>query len=138
MERTLVIIKPDGVRKNLIGEITSRFEKAGLKVLGMKMERLTKTQAEAFYAVHSEKPFYSHLTDFLSSGPVVLMLLEGEDAIKKSRDLIGATDPAEAEPATIRKDFADSIDSNVVHGSDAPETAKFETEYFFSTFEILA
>ena len=138
MEKTLVIIKPDGVRKNLIGEITSRFEKAGFRVLGMKMERLTKTQAEVFYEVHSKKPFYSGLTDFLSSGPVVLMLLEGEDAIKKARDLIGATDPADAEPATIRKDFADSIDSNIVHGSDAPETAKFETDYFFSTFEILA
>lgn len=138
MERTLSIIKPDGVRKNVIGEVVSRFEKNGLKVAAMKMASLSKSEAEGFYAVHRERPFFGSLTDFMSSGPVVLMVLAGENAIQKNRDLMGATDPKKAAPGTIRKDFADSIESNIVHGSDGAETAAFEIGYFFSALEVLA
>jgi nucleoside-diphosphate kinase len=136
MERTLSIVKPDGVGKNLIGEVIGRFEKAGLRVAALKMTALTKKEAEGFYAVHKTKSFFPSLTDFMTSGPVVLMVLEGHDAIKKVRDIMGATDPAEAEPGTIRKQFAGSIESNIVHGSDGPETAEFETGYFFSALEM--
>jgi nucleoside-diphosphate kinase len=138
MERTLAIVKPDGVKKNLIGEVIGRFEKAGLRVVALKMVILTKKDAEGFYAVHKEKPFFSSLTDFMSSAPVVLMVLEGEGAINKVRDIMGATNPAEAAPGTIRKDFADSTEANTVHGSDASDTAAFETGYFFKSFEIHA
>lgn len=136
MERTLSIIKPDGVRKNIIGDVVKRFESNGLKVAAMKMKHLSKKEAEGFYAVHRERPFFSSLTEFMTSGHVVLMVLQGDNAIKKNRDLMGATDPAKAAPGTIRKDFADSIESNIVHGSDSPETAKFEIGYFFSEIEI--
>lgn len=138
MERTLSIVKPDGVRKNLIGEVIGRFEKAGLRVAALKMASLTKEQAEGFYAVHKERPFFQSLTDFMSSGPVVLVIVEGEDAIGKVRELMGATNPADADEGTIRKDFADSIESNIVHGSDGPDTAAFETAYFFNALEIHA
>lgn len=137
MERTLSIIKPDGVRKNIIGEVVSRFEKNGLKVAAMKMVSLSKGEAEGFYAVHRERPFFGSLTDFMSGGPVVLMVLAGPNAIQKNRDLMGATDPRKAAPGTIRKDFADSIESNIVHGSDGAETAAFEIGYFFSALEVL-
>jgi nucleoside-diphosphate kinase len=135
MERTLSIVKPDGVKKNVIGEVVARFEKAGMRVAAMKMTRLTKRQAEDFYAVHREKPFYASLVDFMVSGPLVLMILEGKDAIKKVREIMGATKPEEAAEGTIRKDFADSIEANIVHGSDAVDTAAYETSYFFSVFE---
>ena len=138
MERTLSIIKPDGVKKNIIGDVVGRFEKNGLKVAAMKMVSLSKAEAEGFYAVHRERPFFGSLTDFMSSGPVVLMVLSGENAIQKNRDLMGATDPKKAAPGTIRKDFADSIESNIVHGSDGAETAAFEIGYFFSALEVLA
>lgn len=136
MERTLSIVKPDGVRKNVIGDVISRFEKQGLRVVALKMASLTKAEAEGFYAVHKARPFFGSLTEFMSSGPVVLMALSGEGAIKKVRDIMGATDPAKAAPGTIRKDLADSIESNIVHGSDAPETAAFEIGYFFNALEI--
>ncbi len=136
MERTLSIVKPDGVRKRLIGEVIKRFEKSGLRIAGLKMVSLTKKEAEGFYAVHRERPFFSSLTDFMSSGPVVVMVVEGEGCIKKVRDLMGATNPAEAAGGTIRKDFADSIEANIVHGSDGPDTAAFEIGYFFSALEI--
>ncbi len=136
MERTLSIVKPDGVKKRLIGEVIKRFESEGLRVVGLKMVSLTKKQAEGFYAVHRERPFFSSLTDFMSSGPVVVMVLEGEGCIKKVRDLMGATNPAEAAEGTIRKDFADSIESNIVHGSDGPDTAAFEIGYFFNALEL--
>ncbi len=131
MERTLSIVKPDGVKKNVIGEVISRFEKAGLKIVELKMMTLTKEDAGKFYEVHKERPFYNDLTDFMSSGAIVPMAIEGEGAIKKVRDIMGATNPAEAAEGTIRKDFADSIDANIVHGSDAPETAEIEIKYFF-------
>jgi len=133
MERTLSIVKPDGVKKNIVGEVISRFEKAGLKVVALKMTELSQEQAEGFYEVHKEKPFFASLTEFMTSGPIVPMILEGEGAIKKVRDIMGATNPADAAEGTIRKDFADSIEANIVHGSDAPETAAFETAYFFSS-----
>lgn len=136
VERTLSIVKPDGVRKNLIGEVIGRFEKAGLKVVALRMVELTKKGAEGFYAVHRERPFFGSLTDFMSSGPAVVMVLEGDGAIKKVRDIMGATNPEEASEGTIRKDFADSIESNIVHGSDAPETAAFEVAYFFNALEV--
>jgi len=136
LQKTLSIIKPDGVKKNIIGEVVSRFEKKGLKVLAMRMLRLTKAGAEGFYAVHKERPFFNDLTDFMSSGPVVVMVLGGEDAIKKVRAIMGATNPAEADFGTIRKDFAESIDANIVHGSDAPESAVSEINYFFNTLDI--
>lgn len=136
VEKTLSIVKPDGVRKNIIGEVVKRFEANGLKVAAMKMVHLSRKEAEGFYIVHKERPFYGSLTEFMSSGPVVLMVLKGEGAIAKNRELMGATDPAKAAAGTIRKDFADSIESNIVHGSDAPETAAFEIGYFFSALEI--
>ena len=136
MERTLSIIKPDGVKKNVIGEVIKRFETDGIKVAAMKMIQLTKTQAQGFYAVHKERPFFDSLTDFMTSGPIVVMVLEGEDVIARNRKLMGATNFEEAEEGTIRKDFATNIEQNVVHGSDAPETAAFEIGYFFNDLEI--
>lgn len=135
-QRTLSIIKPDAVEKNVIGEIYSRFEKAGLKIVASKMKHLSKAEAEGFYAVHKERPFFSALVEFMISGPVMIQVLEGENAIAKNRELMGATNPKEAEAGTIRADFADSIDANAVHGSDAEETAAQEIRYFFSDIEI--
>lgn len=136
MERTLSIVKPDGVRKNLVGAVIGRFEKAGLKVVALKMISLSKADAEGFYDVHRARPFFKSLTEFMSSGPVVVMALEGEGAIKKVRDIMGATNPKDAASGTIRKDFADSIEANIVHGSDAADTAKIEIGYFFNALEI--
>ncbi len=136
IERTLSIIKPDAVAKNVIGEILSRFEKNGLKVVAAKMMHLTSSQAGEFYAVHKERPFYQALVGFMSSGPVLVQVLEGEDAILKNRRIMGATNPAQADPGTIRADFASSIDLNAVHGSDAPETAIQEISFFFKPEEI--
>ena len=138
LERTLSIVKPDAVAKNVIGEIYSRFEKSGLKVIAAKMKQLSRMEAEGFYAVHRERPFFKPLVDFMISGPVMIQVLEGESAILKNRDLMGATDPKKAAPGTIRADFAQSIDANAVHGSDAPETAQVEIAYFFSGVEISA
>jgi nucleoside-diphosphate kinase len=135
IEQTLAIIKPDGVARNLIGEIIRRIESSGLAVKALKMTHLSKRQAEGFYAVHKDKPFFAGLTTFMSEGPVVLMILHGEGAIKGWRDLMGATDPAKASAGTIRKDFGQSIERNTTHGSDAPETAAFETAYFFNQLE---
>lgn len=137
LERTLSIIKPDGVKKNLIGEILRRFEAGGLTVVGTRMLRLSKAQAEGFYAVHKARPFYKSLTEFMSSGPIVVSVLEGYDAIKKNRDLMGATNPEEAKEGTIRRDFADNIEVNTVHGSDGPDTAKEEIAFFFSEAELI-
>lgn len=137
MERTLSIIKPDGVARGLIGEVIKRFETAGIKIVAMKMLHLTKKEAEGFYAVHASKPFFNSLTDFMSSGPIVVMVLEGENVIQKNRELMGATNYKEAKPGTIRADFATDIEKNVVHGSDAPETAAKEIAYFFSNLEIV-
>ena len=136
MERTCSIIKPDAVAKNVIGEIYARFEKVGLRVVAAKMMQLSQAQAEGFYEVHKERPFYADLVKFMMSGPVMVQVLEGEDAIKKNRDVMGATNPAEAAAGTIRADFADSIDANAVHGSDAPETAAAEIAFFFSEDEL--
>lgn len=136
VERTLSIIKPDAVAKNIIGEIYSRFERNGLKIVASRMLRLSRTDAEGFYAVHRERPFFNDLVRFMISGPVVVQVLEGEDAIRKNRDLMGATDPRKAEKGTIRADFAESIDANAVHGSDAPETAAVEIAYFFPELNI--
>jgi nucleoside-diphosphate kinase len=135
-QRTLSIIKPDGVSRGLIGEVVRRFEKNGLKIVAMKMVHMTQAQARGFYAVHRERPFFDSLTDFMSSGPAVVMVLEGEEVIAKNRELMGATNYKDAEPGTIRADFATDIEKNVVHGSDAPETAAFEIGYFFNAFEI--
>ena len=132
VEQTLSIIKPDGVEKNLIGEIISRFEKSGLTVVAARMLHLSKEQAEGFYAVHSERPFFNDLVSYMTSGPVVVQVLEGESAIAKNREIMGATNPADADPGTIRADFAASIEENVVHGSDAPETAANEIRFFFA------
>lgn len=137
-EQTLSIIKPDAVKKNVIGEILSRFESKGLKIVGAKMLHLTKEQAEGFYAVHKDRPFFQELVDFMTSGPVLIQVLEGENAIAANRDIMGATNPAEAAPGTIRKDFAESISCNAVHGSDAPETAKQEIEFFFKPSEVIS
>jgi nucleoside-diphosphate kinase len=136
LERTFSIIKPDGVTKNLIGEVYRRFEKAGLQIVAAKMIRLRKDQAEGFYAVHRERPFYADLVKYMTSGPVVVQVLEGENAIKVNRDLMGATNPKQAAPGTIRADFAASIEENVVHGSDGPATAPVEISFFFSEAEI--
>ena len=136
MERTCSIIKPDAVAKNVIGEIYARFEKVGLRVVAAKMMQLSQAQAGGFYEVHKERPFYADLVKFMMSGPVMVQVLEGEDAIKKDRDVMGATNPAEAAARTIRADFADSIDANAVHGSDAPETAAVEIAFFFSEDEL--
>ncbi len=131
MERTLSIIKPDGVEKNIIGKIYSRFEKAGLRIVEAKMMHLSQEQAEGFYAVHKERPFFNDLVDYMTSGPVMVQVLEGQDAINLNRKLMGATNPEEADEGTIRKDFADSIERNTVHGSDGPDTAAVEIKYFF-------
>ena len=136
-ERTLSIIKPDAVGKNVIGKILERFEAAGLKVVAAKMRRLSVQEAEGFYAVHRERPFFRDLVKFMTSGPVMIQVLEGENAIAKNRDLMGATDPRQAEKGTIRADFASSIDANAVHGSDGPETARTEIAFFFAACEIL-
>jgi nucleoside-diphosphate kinase len=136
-ERTLAIIKPDGVAKNLIGEVAKRVEMEGLKIVALKLIRMTKNQAKGFYKVHEEKPFYESVTDFMSSGPSVIMVLEGEDAIRKYRRLMGATNYKEAEEGTIRRDFATDIEKNVVHGSDSAENAVFEGGYFFNSLEIM-
>ncbi len=138
MERTLSIIKPDGVAKNIIGEVIRRFETAGIKIAAMKMIQLTKTQAQGFYAVHKERPFFDSLTDFMTSGPIVVMVLEGENVIARNRKIMGATNFKEAEEGTIRREYATDIEKNVVHGSDAPETAAFEISYFFNNLEIQA
>ena len=135
LEQTLSLIKPDGVQRGLIGEVIGRFEKNGLKIRALKMLRLTLEQARAFYAVHKERPFYDSLTRFMSSGPIVALILEGEDAIQVNRDLMGATDYRQAAPGTIRADFARDIEANVVHGSDAPETARVEIAFFFNALE---
>ena len=136
MERTLSIIKPDGVKKNVIGEVVKRFQSNDIKVAAIKMIKLSKEEAQGFYAVHKERPFFNSLTDFMTSGPIVVMVLEGDDVIAKNRKLMGATNFEEAEIGTIRKDFATDIEKNVVHGSDAPETAAFEINYFFNALEI--
>jgi nucleoside-diphosphate kinase len=136
VERTLSIIKPDAVAQNVIGEILSRFEKAGLKIVAARMAWLSRAEAEGFYAVHRERPFFRALVDFMVSGPVMIQVLEGESAIAKNRELMGATDPKKAAAATIRADFAKSIDANAVHGSDAPETAKEEVAYFFPALAV--
>ncbi len=136
VERTLSIVKPDGVAKNLIGEVYRRFEKAGLKIVAAKMLKLRQDQAEGFYAVHKARPFYADLVRYMSSGPVMVQVLEGENAIKANRDIMGATNPKQAAPGTIRADFAASIEENVVHGSDAPETAATEIAFFFSEAEL--
>jgi nucleoside-diphosphate kinase len=135
-ERTLSIIKPDGVSRKLVGEVVKRLEAADLEIVAMKMTRLTKEQAKGFYKVHEGKPFYESVTDFMSSGPCVLMVLEGEEAIKRYRKLMGATNYMVAETGTIRRDFATDIERNIVHGSDSPETASFEINYFFSEIDV--
>jgi nucleoside-diphosphate kinase len=136
LERTLSIVKPDGVEKNLIGEVYRRFEKAGLRIVAGRMQRLSQAQAEAFYAVHRERPFYKDLVRYMTSGPVMVQVLEGEDAIQRNRDIMGATDPKKAAAGTIRADLAASIEQNVVHGSDAADTAAREIRFFFSDSEI--
>jgi len=138
VERTISIIKPDAVAKNVIGEIYARFEKAGLKIVAAKMKQLSQEEAGAFYGVHKERPFYNDLVSFMTSGPVMIQVLEGEDAIAKNREVMGATNPADAAPGTIRADFASSIDENAVHGSDAPETAATEIAFFFDSNELCA
>ncbi len=137
IERTLSIIKPDATRRNLTGKINARFEDAGLRIIAQKRIRLTREQAERFYAVHAERSFYDDLCAYMTSGPVVVQVLEGEDAIAKNRELMGATNPANAEPGTIRADFGESVEANSVHGSDSPETAAFEIGFFFSDIEIV-
>lgn len=136
IERTLSIIKPDAVAKNVIGQIITRFEQAGLKVAAARMIHLSRQEAEGFYAVHKERPFFNELVEFMCSGPVLVQVLEGENAIAKNRELMGATNPQEAEPGTIRADFAESIDANAVHGSDAPETAAQEIAFFFPSSQV--
>ena len=136
VERTLSIIKPDAVAKNVIGQIYSRFEQAGLKVIAAQMMHLSRAQAEGFYAVHAQRPFFKDLVDFMISGPVIVQVLQGENAIAKNRELMGATDPKKAKPGTIRADFADSIDANAVHGSDGPDTAAQEIAYFFPSMGV--
>ena len=138
VERTLSIVKPDAVAKNVIGQIYSRFENAGLKIIAARMMQLSRAEAEGFYAVHKDRPFFKDLVEFMISGPVMVQVLEGENAILKNRELMGATDPKKADKETIRADFADSIDANAVHGSDAPETAAVEIAYFFPTMQICA
>jgi nucleoside-diphosphate kinase len=137
-ERTLSIIKPDAVAKNAVGAILARFEKAGLQIVAAKMKQLSRREAEGFYAVHRERPFFGALVEFMISGPVMIQVLEGDDAIAKNRELMGATDPKKAAPGTIRADFADSIDANAVHGSDAADTARQEIAYFFAATELCA
>jgi len=137
IERTLSILKPDATRRNLTGKINQRFEEAGLRIVGQKRLHLTQAQAEGFYAVHKERAFFGELCDFMTSGPVVVQVLEGENAVLKNREIMGATNPANAEDGTIRKDFAESIEANSVHGSDARETAAEEISYFFSSLELV-
>lgn len=137
IERTLSIIKPDAVSKNVIGDIIRRFEQAGLKIVGIQMRHLTKKEAEGFYYVHRERPFFNSLATFMTSGPVVIMVLEGEGAIAKNRALMGATDPKKADKGTIRADLADSIEANAVHGSDSPASAAFEIPFFFSQLDLV-
>ncbi len=136
LERTLSIVKPDAVAKNVVGEIYSRFEKAGLKVVAAKMKHLSKQEAEGFYAVHRERPFFGALVNFMASGPVMVQVLEGEGAVAKNRELMGATNPKDADAGTIRADFADSIDANAVHGSDSAENAAIEIAYFFPATDV--
>jgi nucleoside-diphosphate kinase len=136
VERTLSIIKPDAVGRNLIGTVLERLEKGGLRIVAAKMKHLTLSEAQGFYAVHKERPFFNSLVSFMTSGPVLIMVLEGENAIAKNRELMGATDPKKADPGTIRAAFASSIEENIAHGSDAPETARFEIPYFFSEVDI--
>jgi len=138
VERTLSIIKPDAVAKNVIGQIVARFEAAGLRIVAARMMHLSRAQAEGFYAVHRERPFFKDLVEFMTSGPVIVQVLEGDHAIARNRELMGATDPKKADKGTIRADFADSIDANAVHGSDAPETARNEVAYFFASCEIFS
>lgn len=136
MERTLSIVKPDGVSKNVIGEVIKRFEQKGLRIAALKMLKMTEENAEGFYIVHKERPFYGSLTSFMSEGPVVVMVVEGENAIGKVREIMGATNPRDATPGTIRADFASDIEHNIVHGSDSKESAAYEIPYFFSSLEI--
>ena len=138
VERTLSIIKPDAVKKNVIGQILARFEAGGLRIIAARMMHLSRAEAEGFYAVHRQRPFFRDLVEFMTSGPVLVQVLEGENAILKNRDLMGATDPKKAAAGTIRADFADSIDANAVHGSDAPETARTEVAYFFPACEVFS
>ena len=138
LERTLSIVKPDAVAKNVIGQIYARFEKAGLKIVASKMKQLSRREAEGFYAVHRERPFFNALVEFMISGPVVVQVLEGENAVSKHRDILGATNPKEAAPGTIRADFADSIDANAAHGSDSVENANIEIAYFFAATEVFS
>jgi len=137
-QRTLSIVKPDGVRKGVAGEVIRRFEGAGIRIVAMRMLRLAKKEAEGFYAVHRERPFFASLTDFMSSGPIVVMVLEGQNVIARNRELMGATDPKKADKGTIRADLADNVEQNIVHGSDAPETAATEIRYFFSDLDIVS
>jgi len=137
MERTLSIVKPDGVKKGLIGEVVRRFEKEGIRIIAMRMRRLSRREAEGFYAVHRDRPFFSSLTEFMSSGPIVVLVLEGDDVIARNRALMGATDPKKAEKGTIRADFAGNVEQNIVHGSDAPETAETEIKYFFGDLDLV-
>ena len=137
-QRTLSIVKPDGVKKGVIGEVIRRFEKEKVRIVAMRMLHLTKKEAEGFYAVHRERPFFASLTDFMSSGPIVVMVLEGENVIARNRALMGATDPKKADKGTIRADFAGNVEQNIVHGSDAPETAATEIRYFFSDMDIVS
>ena len=137
IERTLSIIKPDATRRNLTGQINARFEEAGLRIVAQRRVHLTRAQAEGFYAVHKERPFFNDLCDFMTSGPVVVQVLEGENAVARNREIMGATNPAEADAGTIRKDFAESIEANSVHGSDSPENAAIEIAYFFSSIDIV-
>ena len=138
VERTLSIIKPDAVKKNAIGQILARFEKAGLRIVAARMMHLSRAEAEGFYAVHRQRPFFGDLVEFMTSGPVLVQVLEGEDAIAKNRELMGATDPKRAAKGTIRADFAESIDANAVHGSDGPDTARNEVGYFFPACEVFS
>lgn len=137
MQRTLSIVKPDGVEKGLIGEVVRRFEKEGIRIVAMRMRRFSRREAEGFYAVHRERPFFNSLTEFMSSGPIVVLVLEGDDVIARNRALMGATDPKKAEKGTIRADFAGNVEKNIVHGSDAPETAETEIRYFFSDLDLV-
>ncbi len=136
MEKTLSIVKPDGVKKNLIGEVITRFEKNGLRIAALKRLHLSKEEARAFYIVHKERPFYDSLTDFMSEGPIVVIVVSGDNAIAKVRQIMGATNPKEAAPGTIRADFASDIEHNIVHGSDSPQSAAYEIPFFFSSLEI--
>jgi len=137
MQRTLSIVKPDGVEKGLVGEVVRRFEKEGIHIVAMRMRRLSRREAEGFYAVHRERPFFNSLTEFMSSGPIVVLVLEGDDVIARNRALMGATDPKKAEKGTIRADFAGNVEQNIVHGSDAPETAETEIRFFFSDLDLV-